>query len=184
MKIKISIILVCFMVFLSSCSNSGVTSEIPTTYPIDNSSSTSKDVDALYDSHYPVEEITEDSNLLTQISISEPTLGYATVHGTLISVSQNNTAYIAPSLFLGEVISSTASESDLIVGSISIESDPIAQQAINGDFIFVDVEPGSYGLFIWTPASAFIIRDAQTNQPITFTTNPNEIIDLGIIYVP
>lgn len=184
MKIRLSIILICFMAFLSSCSSSGMTSEIPSTYPIDDNSSTSKDVSTLYDSHYPIEEITESSNLLTQISISEPASGYATVHGTLISISQNNTAYIAPSLFLGDVISSTTSESGLIVGSISIESDPIAQQATNGDFIFVDVEPGSYGLFIWTPASAFIIRDAQTNQPITFTTNPNEIINLGTIYVP
>lgn len=183
-KNRIGIILVCFGAFLSSCSNSNIAPEIPTTYPIDNNSSISEDMSTLYDSHYPVQEITEGINLPEKITISEPTLGHATVYGKLVSVSQNNSAYIAPSLFLGDLISSTDSENGLIVGSISIESDPIAQQALNGDFIFVDIAPGNYGLFIWTPASAFIIHDTQTNQPITFIANADEMINLGVIYVP
>jgi hypothetical protein len=54
-----------------------------------------------------------------------------------------------------------------------------------GQFFFVDVPPGNYYLFIWTPGGythAQVSREDMTPQLIVL--KPNDRLAMGIVYLP
>jgi hypothetical protein len=185
---KFFVCLLCILI-LTACTGQTGNKESSGDYPVlEEKTLDERQDDSIQDFGYPIEENNSDNvNLPDTIVIPDPSSESAVVYGRLLSISQNNSPYIAPSLFLGQIISSEngdEKEDEIFLGSISIEDDPQAKQAKNGTFVFTEVPPGSYGLFIWTPVSAFIVEDEDTGKPIILDVQSAEIYDLGNIFVP
>jgi len=189
MKTIKTIIVCIFLIFLfaTSCTGQQNSNEIDSNYPVTIDSGTQQGQESEMGLSYPIntDEKPQNDYFVSKVTIPTPTADQAVVFGTLLSISQENTPYLAPTLYLGRLIQpDNESENAPMLGSISVDDDPKAEQAINGDFVFTNVSPGEYGLFIWTPVSAFIIEDAKTLQPVSINVQPGELLDLGIIYVP
>ena len=170
---------------ISSCTTNELATETEDTgaYPVDGNVETTLDPDIFStDVGYPVDDsATQTHTMPDDIDIPAPSEGTAVVHGELISLSAESSPYIAPALYLGTLMTS---ENGAFLGSISVDEDPEGQQASNGKFVFTDVPPGNYGLFIWTPVNAFIIKDEKTAEPIVLEVTAGQTYDLGTIYVP
>jgi len=53
-----------------------------------------------------------------------------------------------------------------------------------GKFIFLDVEPGQYGLIIWTPMNLILVSEVSNPQlENIFIVTAGEITDLGTIII-
>ena len=185
-KLKYLSILLLMIFAISSCTTvNEPTKESTEGYPIDGGAKATLDPEVLAtDIGYPVDESTSQNHGLPEdLEIPAPSEGTAVIHGVLISLSDENSPYIAPALYLGTLLSANNGEGPYL-GSISVDEDPLGQQATNGKFLFTDVPPGNYGLFIWTPVNAFIIKDEKTTEPIIMEIAAGETIDLGTIYVP
>ncbi len=186
-KLKHFSILFLIFITISSCSTKEPETEVLGAYPVDGDSEVIIDPEIYsMDSGYPVGELTTQSHSLPDdLVIPTPSNGTAVIHGVLISLSEDNTPYIAPALYLGTLLTSNSDNGNgVYLGSISIDDDPEGQQASNGKFVFTDIPPGNYGLFIWTPVNAFIIKDERTTEPIILEVNADETYDLGKIFVP
>ncbi len=180
MKIVNYLLFVFLMLFaISACTAIEPTQEIAEGYPVD----ATMDPEVFSgDSGYPIDSPEAEAHVLPDdLDIPDPSEGTAVVHGKLVSLSSDNGPYIAPALYLGSVLSS---ENGIFLGSISVDEDPEGLQASNGEFVFTDVPPGNYGLFIWTPVNAFIIKDETTEEPVVLEVVAGETYDLGTIYVP
>ena len=100
--------------------------------------------------------------------------GYAKVTGTIVS-PETGSHPIPGELFLGELVSDNL---DFPVYSLDVATAPRAIKFPNGDFLFVNVPPGKYGLVFWTPVSSYLIIDS-TGASVVFTAQADEVIDLG-----
>ncbi len=186
-KIKYFSLLFLIFITISACSTKEPATEVPGGYPIDGDTEAIIDPEIYsMDSGYPVDESTTQSHSVPDdLVIPTPSDGTAVVHGVLISLSGDNTPYIAPALYLGTLLTSNNENGNgVYLGSLSIDEDPEGQQASNGKFVFTDVPPGNYGLFIWTPVNAFIIKDERSTELIIIDVNADETYDLGKIFVP
>jgi hypothetical protein len=133
---------------------------------------------------YPISFDDTLSNLPKTLTIPEPNADFAIVTGKVLSISEGDKPFLNANLYLGAYISPDegGENAPQLVG-ISPGIDPMAQQAQDGTFVFVDVPPGSYGLFIYTPMSAFLMTDAKTGEYINVKVEAGQLIDLGTIYV-
>jgi hypothetical protein len=179
------IIFLLLLVVLVSCNNQDNLLIQVDGYPIEGI--LSNEPSSLYEisESYPIEDswLEQEDFYVSEIVIPSPLKDLGVVHGSLVTLDAN-LPYLAPSLYLGQVHRPDDSENALIISSISIEEDPIAVQAVNGDFIFINIPPGEYGLFIWTPMSVFLVEDAKTGEPVFITVETDEIVDIGTIFVP
>lgn len=161
--------------------------EIQTGYPAESGAYPPPDYVGDIDSGYPIDTDLDavSDYYVDEITLPAPGENTGVVYGTLITVSGDNTPYLAPTLFLGTFLTAEGSEEDApMLGSLSVEEDPKAIQAVTGEFLFDLVPPGKYGLFVWSPASAFILEDANTGQSVFIEVRAGETVDLGTIYVP
>lgn len=185
MKKYLHISILILMIFvISSCTPNELATETEEAgaYPVDGNLPTLDPEIYATDAGYPIDDSTSQEHTIPDdLDIPAPSEGTAVVHGELISLSAENSPYIAPALYLGTILTS---ESGTFLGSISVDEDPEGLQASNGKFVFTDVPPGNYGLFIWTPVNAFIIKDEKTTEPIILEVTAGETYDLGTIYVP
>ena len=133
---------------------------------------------------YPVSFGDTLSNLPEMLTIPEPKADSAIVTGQVLSISEGDKPFLHASLYLGSYISPNegGENAPQLVG-ISPSIDPMAQQAQDGTFVFVDVPPGSYGLFVYTPMSAFLMTDAKTGEYVNVTVKAGQLIELGTLYV-
>ena len=53
-----------------------------------------------------------------------------------------------------------------------------------GRFIFVDAEPGKYGLIAWEPMSSAPVPDPETGETLFFEVSADEVLDLGTLHFP
>lgn len=122
---------------------------------------------------------------LPSLIIPTPSSESSVVYGRLLILSENDSPYLAPSLFLGKLLQPDDGVSEtLFMVSLSIDEDPKAEQAIDGSFVFSNVPEGQYALTIWMPTSTFIFNDAKTNEPVIFDVLGGESLNLGNLYVP
>lgn len=187
MKNKLHLVFLILVMVLVSCTSQDQPAIQEDGYPVgkvsDNQSEPLYDFDAGYPMDYESLDHQEEY-YVSEIAIPSPQEGLAIVHGILQTLS-DDTPYLAPSLYLGQILKSDGDpESSLILSSVSIDEDPLAEQAVDGNFVFVDVPPGKYTLFIWTPMNAFLIEDIQTKKPIIINVEADTILNLGTIYVP
>jgi predicted small lipoprotein YifL len=130
----------------------------------------------------PSELTTITSHQVEQLIIPTPTSGKAVVTGELKAAGDTGGLNLEE-LFLLPIASSDASK-DFSSVTFSNASDPVATIEIGtGKFVFTDIIPGKYALMIWTSMRAYPIGDTPGNT-ITFTVNPDESKDLGMITIP
>lgn len=174
------------IIVLASCASQDPPINQDHGYPVDVSEDQTE-ISFSIDLGYPIDNKTISQNgeyFVSEVIVPTPLEGFAVVHGKLLTVS-DDIPYLAPSLYLGQILRpDNDPESSVILSSLSVEMNPLATQATNGDFVFIDVPLGEYGLFIWTPMSAFLIEDVITNKPIIIDVKEGSVLDLGTIYVP
>jgi hypothetical protein len=144
-------------------------------------------VEVTGDTGYPIDEAEikdyyEEYPL--SVEIQTPTSDKGVVTGRLVT-SANQEPYLAPALYLGNYLQPEEDREDIPQAiSIATETDPKAIQAQDGTFVFSNVEPGEYALFIWTPMSLILVSDLDNFQgeKIIIVT-AGEILDLGTINI-
>jgi len=137
------------------------------------------------DEMYPITIYDATSNFPETLEIPEPRADTGVVIGKVLSISEGDKPYLNSGLYLGSYIAPKegGENAPLLVG-ISPDEDPKAQRARDGSFAFIDVPPGTYGLFLCTPMSAILMIDAKTDQYVNVDVVAGEVIDLGTLYVP
>lgn len=192
MKKKLFILLICLLLIVAACvreKESDNIVSVPTEiqneiYHIEAYPIVKQNENEQYLS-YPIDSNDEpaDIQLPEKIIIPTPNSAKGVVIGKILS-KINREPYIAPNLYLGAFISPNEKEnnSPMLIG-ISPGVDPVAKQAQDGTFLFTDVSPGIYGLFIYTPVSIFPINDSKTGDYLMIIVKEGQLIDMGDIYL-
>lgn len=186
----VRLVLLTLIIQLSACNSStskttpstGQDSTLSTAYPEPIITTQELSMDAGYPVDRAEGDVYEEYPL--SIEIPTPSGGKGVVTGQLV-FSANQEPYLAPALYLGSYMQPEEDSGNLPQAiSVTIETDPKAIQAQDGTFVFSDVEPGRYALFIWTPMNLMLIRDLEGSAgDYTFVVAPGEILDLGTINV-
>lgn len=173
---------------MTSCVDSTPTSNnqsdvVESAYPISTQKNPSSGED---ESGYPVSNATEGLKdyYPERLEIPEPGSQTGIVIGRL-ALNSTNEPYFAAGIFLGKVISENNNEDGTLpsVISISPDSDPLAVQAQDGSFMFTEIEPGEYRIFLWSPMNLYLLNDISTSEEIVVNVNAGEITDLGDIII-
>jgi hypothetical protein len=89
---------------------------------------------------------------------------------------------------LGELFLATAeptSDPGIDVLGLDQESAPKASiDRSTGQFIYVDVEPGKYGLIVWEPLNSYPVADPETGKTLFVELLPDQVIDVGELSIP
>jgi hypothetical protein len=119
-----------------------------------------------------------------QLEIPQPDDQTGIVIGRLLD-NASGEPYLAPGVYLGKEISNKNKSNSSVpsVISLSPSSDPLATQAQDGSFLFTDIEPGEYRLFLWSPMSLVLVKDLKTSEEIIIFVSAGEITDLGDIFI-
>jgi len=85
------------------------------------------------------------------------------------------------SLFLAEVIES--SQDDFAVAALDEQNSPSAPTDTSGQFTFVNIEPGDYGLILQSPLETVLLKNIYTGKDIIVSVVADQTVDLGTIEV-
>lgn len=108
-----------------------------------------------------------------------PVPGKAILRGRVIVQSN----FLLGELYLGKAVPTSDPNVDLI--ELDEKTSPRAVlNRTTGEFIFMNVEPGKYGLIAWEPMSSILINDPQTGHTLFITLLPNQVVDAGTIFIP
>lgn len=196
MKTKIHLkFLLCLLIFfsylLSACEKNKtpelvLESLISTTYPDINTSKNNND--NIIES-YPIDEEYLNTPVNQEypktLTIPTPEKDTGIVFGKLVN-SESQEPYLAPMLYLGRYIHPEEEVEGMPRAiSLTTEVDPKAIQAQDGTFVFTNVPPGDYGLFIWTPMSLVLVKDSENvkNENVVVIVRGGKLTDLGTIEI-
>lgn len=113
----------------------------------------------------------------TPIPTSQPGLG--TVIGRALHLTGQ--PYQGTELFLATVLPSE-NESDTVLYGLDVNSAPKAYRQASGEFVFINVPPGTYVLVAWSPVASFVIT-LKTGEVVEVTVEANEIHNLGELFI-
>ncbi len=95
---------------------------------------------------------------------------------------------VQPNFLLGELyLGKAVPTSDPNVDLIELDEKTAPRAIINrstGEFIFLNVEPGKYGLVAWEPMSSLLVKDPQTGYTLFVTLIADQVIDIGTLLIP
>ena len=60
---------------------------------------------------------------------------------------------------------------------------PSATTDPDGYFAFIDVEPSTYAIVLWTPVNSWVLTDQETQEDVLVPISAGETIDLGTISI-
>lgn len=111
---------------------------------------------------------------------AEPAPGKAILRGR-IEITQ-------PTVLLGEIFLAEAmptSNPDIDLLEMDEERSPRASiNRSTGEFIFLNVEPGKYGLIAWEPMNSSPVNDPNTGATLSVRIEADQVVDLGMLYIP
>jgi hypothetical protein len=116
-----------------------------------------------------------------------PAAGTGIVCGRVVSNTPVTRYFMAGDFYLAPVIYSKAaledgSEIDVPFISLNVGSDKLADVKTEiGEFVFLDVPPGEYGVVIYTPLQSFLFHDGSGENTLMFEVTPGEIEKLDPI---
>lgn len=84
-------------------------------------------------------------------------------------------------VYLGEPIGSS---SGAPLFAMDPSRAPHAEADAAGRFVIADVEPGDYVLILWNPVNSIMARDIDTGEPLVFSVEPGEVVDVGVVREP
>ena len=73
------------------------------------------------------------------------------------------------------------------VDRLQLSEDTSPRAVINrstGDFIFLDVDPGKYGLIAWEPLGSQPLNDPATGETLFIELPADKTTDIGEVYFP
>lgn len=87
-------------------------------------------------------------------------------------------------LFLGELSPlQTQDGDDSHVVMMLPNSSPTATIDQDGNFAFLDIEPNTYAIVVWTPTDSRVVVDPQTQKDLLITIEAGKTTDLGTIAI-
>lgn len=84
-------------------------------------------------------------------------------------------------VYLGEV--SYMQPHSIPVVTMKQQASPHTMTDESGHVAFLDLEPGTYALILWTPVMSFVINDPETGQGLLVAVEGGTITELGEITV-
>lgn len=136
-------------------------------------------------SAYPGPEGTaaETSQLPTMVPVLDvpsPASGLGVVTGFLLVGGEGGQPYFGNAVYLGHALPPSDPAFPPMI-SLSETEDPLAVMDQTGRFLFVDVEPGIYGLMLWSPVGSAPMQDPVTGTYMLIEVKAGETVDLGVI---
>lgn len=101
---------------------------------------------------------------------SQPGMG--TVRGVLVRM-------VGGDLYLAKLLP----DDEFPLFELEMNVSPKAIINETGEFIFINVPPGRYGLVFWTPLNSFLIKDTEAGTTLVITVEADELINIGEIDV-
>lgn len=114
------------------------------------------------------------------LALPSPTSGVSVIGGVVVDV-QTQRAPLEGIVYLAKVVSLDTGQP---VVRLDRHGAPSAVPTEKGEFIFPEVEPGDYGVVLWTPDVSFLLENPRDGKSLILTVGPDEILDLGRIEVP
>jgi len=91
--------------------------------------------------------------------------------------------FLLGELYLGKAVPTSNPNVDLVELDEKTAPRAIINRA-TGEFIFLDVEPGKYGLIAWEPMNSLLVKDPQTGYTLFVTLLADQVIDVGTLLIP
>ena len=111
---------------------------------------------------------------------AEPASGKAILRGR---IEETQPTVLLGELFLAEAVPTSNPDVDLL--QLDEKSSPRASiNRSTGEFIFLDIEPGKYGLIVWEPMSSTPINDPGTGQTFFIELRADQVADVGTLNIP
>ncbi|HID64258.1 MAG TPA: hypothetical protein EYP49_16185 [Anaerolineae bacterium] len=82
-------------------------------------------------------------------------------------------------IYLGELSPLGTGDSDSHVITMLPSSSPSTTTDKHGYFAFLNVEPGTYAMVMWTPVNSWVVSDPETELDILVTVKAGATTDLG-----
>jgi hypothetical protein len=109
----------------------------------------------------------------------EPAAGKANLRGRIVI---SDPTILVGELFLAEAVPTDMSDGELL--ELDTEVAPRAQMDRGtGRFVFVDVEPGRYGLIAWEPMNSAPVNDQETGETLFIELTAGEVKDVGALEI-
>ena len=121
------------------------------------------------------------------LDLPEPAAGRAIVCGSAISKTPVTRFLLTGDFYLAPVIYTKATledgtEMDITFISLNVGTDKLADvKTETGDFVFLDVPPGEYGVVIYTPVQSFLFHDGTGQNTLMFKVAAGEVKQLDPI---
>ena len=93
--------------------------------------------------------------------------------------SDNGRPVRGQELYLAEMLPLVGGQEGVFVPALDTLTAPSAESTDQGDVAIYMLPPGKYALTILTPQGAIMVRDAATNEEITFDVTAGQVTDLG-----
>lgn len=86
-------------------------------------------------------------------------------------------------LFLAKAMATSNPEIELL--ELDQENAPMAVIARESmAFVFLNIEPGRYGIIAWEPMNAMVLNDPATGQTLYIDVKADDVIDVGVLSFP
>jgi len=113
--------------------------------------------------------------------LATPEPGKAIVKG-YIKMSDQPSALLGE-LFLGKAMPTSDTEIELL----ELDQENAPRAIIERDtmaFIFLNVEPGRYGIIAWEPMCSLVLNDPNTGQTLYIDVKADEVVEVGTLNFP
>lgn len=112
------------------------------------------------------------------LPIPQPSNNAATVSGVILDIMTQQ-APAESNLYLGLM---QETNKGLPVITLDRDKAPVTTPLKNGQFVFTEVPPGTYGVILFNPDASFLVDDPQnTELSLMLTVEAGQTIDLGTI---
>jgi hypothetical protein len=124
-----------------------------------------------------------ESSPVPKIAVPTPSPGSGIAHGRLIKTGQGSVANTV--VYLAEAVQAGSGETQNALLVTQPGKSPRAVTNEDGYFVFVDVEPGTYGLFVSesSDTSSLYVREGITLEARLFEIGADSVADMGEIVI-
>jgi len=118
---------------------------------------------------------TESENEISK-PIPTPSKDLGMITGRLISITEGK-PIVNYLVYLGDKLPLTPGDEYLI--TLQAQGSPHVVTDSNGDFVFVDLEPGEYPLIVWSPSRSLVIPNEDGTKELNALVEAGKITELG-----
>ncbi len=117
------------------------------------------------------------------LEVPEPDGATGVVHGRFVTKSLAARVYLAGDIYLAPAVYSEGEVRERFA-SLTVGNDPKADlRTEDGEFVFLNVKPGTYGIVIYTPLSSFIAPTAAGDDVLFIDVKAGEVLTVDDIII-